>query len=153
MIIARANRTFELGDNELRLGVSLLRGKLPVFSLMSDPVMENGRVLEFSDKNRVALDADTRGRICAPRWSAAMTTAAAPTGWVQFNYPLSYKTPSMGTERWSQFSGGLTGYWAGIEHKLTDKRILRLAVQNTRTREGGMPMKMTMITGQLLLEF
>lgn len=157
VITARANRTFELGDNELRLGVSLLRGKLPVFSLMSDPVMENGRVLEFSDKNRVALDAEYY-------WGPYLVRAEVVGGddngrgayghWVQFNYPLSYKTSiDVGTERWSQFSGGLTGYWAGIEHKLTDKRILRLAVQNTRTREGGMPMKMTMITGQLLLEF
>ncbi|MBI3944479.1 MAG: hypothetical protein HY321_01020 [Armatimonadetes bacterium] len=157
VVTARVSRTFELGDNELRLGVSALRGKLPVFSLMSDPVMGSGEVLEFSMKNRVGLDAEYyRG----PYLVRAELVGGDDNGrgayghWVQLSVPLSYKTSiDVGTERWKQFSGKLSGNWIGIEHKLTDNRILRLALQSADASEGAHPMSMTMITGQLLVEF
>ena len=81
VVTARVSHTFELGDNELRLGVSAL-GKLPVFSLMSEPGMSGGDVLEFSDKNRVAVDAELYWGPYLMRagWWPATTTAGAPMG-------------------------------------------------------------------------
>jgi hypothetical protein len=157
VVTARVSHTFELGDNELRLGVSALRGKLPVFSLMSDPGMGGGHVLEFSEKNRVAVDAEY---YWGPYLLRAEVVAGDDNGrgayghWLQFSYPLSYKTSlEVGTERWSQFSGGLTGYWAGVEHKLSEGKTARLILQTGQSREGGMSMNKTRVTGQFLVEF
>ena len=157
VVTARVSHTFELGDNELRLGVSALRGKLPVFSLMSEPGMSGGDVLEFSDKNRVAVDAEF---YWGPYLVRAEVVAGDDNGrgayghWLQFSYPLSYRTSlEAGMERWSQFSGGLTGYWAGIEHKLSEGKTARLVFETGRRRESGMSMETARITGQFLVEF
>lgn len=157
VLTARLSRTLTVGADELRLGLSALAGVLPVFSLMSDPVMGTAQVLEFSHKQRVALDAEySRG----PLLLRAEVVAGDDDGrgayghWLQVSYPLSYQTSlEAGTERWSQFSGALTGYWAGVEHKLNDRQTLRLVLQQSRAREGGMRMDETMVTAQLLVEF
>lgn len=157
VLTARVNRSFEIGNNELRLGLSALHGSLPVFSVMSDPVMGDGKLQGFSMKNRVAVDAEY---YMGPYLLRAEVVAGDDDGkavyghWLQFSYPLSYKTSiEVGTERWSQSSGGLTGYWIGLEHKFTDNKIARLVYQTNSSREMGMHMNMPMVTLQYLVEF
>ncbi len=77
---------------------------------------------------------------------------------------MSYKTSLIGlVERWEQSSGSFTGWGIGVEYKAQDNRILRVAYQNRRIKEGlgdpvlgdVMPMKMNMpmLTVQYLVEF
>lgn len=157
VVTARISRQFDIDGDELRVGLSALAGVLPVFSLMSDPVMGEGQVVEFSPKRRVALDVEYyRGPVLFRAEVVAGDDDGRPAygHWLQVSYPLSYRTSlEAGTERWSQFTGGLTSYWAGIEHKLSDRQKLRLAVQHGRSRETAMAMNDTMVTAQMLIEF
>lgn len=155
----RVNRTFEIGDNELRLGLSGLTGVLPVFSVMGDPVMnpDDTQVLEFSRKWRAALDGEI---YLGPYLIRAEVIGGEDRGrgayghWLQFNYPLSYRAGlEAGLERWSQFSGDINTYWVGGEYKLTDRQIFRFALQHMRMDEMGERHSMTMGTAQVLVEF
>ncbi len=163
LVTGRVSHTFELGDNELRLGISLAHGRLPTFSTMGDPLMGRSEMIGFQWKTLGAIDGEfywgpylLRGEIVG----GSIGGRNAYGHWLQASYPLTSKTSvEAGVQRWSQYSGGMTGYWGGLEHKLTATRTIRFAVQHMRMSEaatsgmGPSRMTETMVTGQLYLQY
>lgn len=183
VVTARISKKFQVGENDLRIGVSALKGRLPVFSLLSDPLMDGRNAMlvnletaeavgqndrsGFADKTRYGADVEYYRGIDLIRGEYVVGSddgRRANGQWVQVEHPLNYKTSLIGMfERWHQSTGSFTGWGIGIEHKVRDNRILRVAYQNRSIREALrdpmtsdiMPMKMNMpvFTVQYLIEF
>jgi hypothetical protein len=173
VITARVSRKMEVGDDDLRFGISALRGRLPVFSVMSDPLMDGksarlvnigtGMLVEqndpsgFADKSRYAIDFEWYRGIDLIRGELVFGNdngRSASGQWVQFERPLSYTTSVVGQlASWKHFSGDWKSWAIGAEHKLANNRIIRAAFEQRRINEMGMPMTMNMLTTQYLIEF
>lgn len=173
VITARVARRMMVGNNDLKVGVSALRGQLPVFSLMTDPLMDgnNAKLVDtrtgmlvdqfdsagFADKTRYAVDLEYYLGIDLIRAELVRGTDNGKSVggyWLQIEHPLSYKTALIGQgSGWNQSSGKLRSYALGLEHKLEDNRIMRLAYERRNASEHGMDMRMNMFTVQYLLEF
>jgi hypothetical protein len=183
VVTARVSRRFEMGDDDLKVGVSALKGRLPVFSLMDDPLMDgnDARLVNIdtgeavgqndrsglADKTRFGVDLEYyRGidLIRAELVTGSDNGRSVNGQWVQVEHPLSYKTSIIGLlQRWEQSTGSFTGWGIGVEHKVRDNRIWRVSYENRRVKESLMdpmmgdlmPMKMSMpmFTVQYLVEF
>lgn len=173
VITARIARRMMVGDNDLKIGVSALKGRLPVFSLMTDPLMDGNDAelvdvdtghfvgqfdpAGFADKTRYGVDVEYYLGIDLIRAELVRGTDNGKSVggyWLQVEHPLSYKTAVIGQiAAWKQSSGKLRNYALGIEHKLEDNRIMRAAYERRNASEHGMDMRMNMFTVQYLLEF
>ncbi|MBI2843577.1 MAG: hypothetical protein HYX78_09265 [Armatimonadetes bacterium] len=173
VLMARVSRQLQIGDDDVRIGLSALKGRLPVFSVMADPLMEGrgaklvqigtGMLVEqddpegFADKTRYAVDFEWYKGIDLIRGELVFGNdqgRSANGQWLLFEHPLSYKTSVVAQlARWKQFSGDWKGWAVGLEHKLRDDRIARVAFEQRRANEMGMGMTMNMLTAQYIIEF
>lgn len=173
VLTGRVARQMLLGDDDLKVGVSALRGRLPVFSVMTDPLMDGNNALlvdvasgmmvpqndprGFTSKARYAVDVEYyRGADLIRLELVSGTDHGEPAGgyWLQIEHPLSYKTAITGlVGGWNQAHGRWRNLGLGLEHKLSDTRIARLALERRKASEHGMSMRMNMLTMQFLTEF
>lgn len=171
--VARAARRMMVGDDDVKIGFSTLRGRLPVFSVMSDPLMDGREAMlqdvttgmtvpqsdpmGFADKTRYAVDVEYYRGIDLVRAEAVIGTDNGKSVggyWLQIEHPFNYKTSLAGLfGRWNQAHGNWRNIGVGLEHKLQDARILRLALERRRASDMGMSMNMNMATLQYLTEF
>ncbi len=173
VVTARVARRMMVGEDDLKVGISYLKGKLPVFSLMHDPLMDGNDALlldvetgmmvpqssneGFADNTRYGIDIEYYRGIDLIRAEivAGNDDGKSVTGyWLQVEHPLSYKTQLIGQAAyWSQAFGHWRNLALGVEHKLQDNKILRFAYENRKATENDMTMKMNLLTLQYLLEF
>ncbi|GEM_PF-1309949 len=183
VVTARVSKRFQIGDDDLKVGVSALKGRLPVFSLMDDPLMDgkDAKLVDvrrshavsqndpsgFADKTRYGVDFEYYKGIDLIRGEVVFGSddgRSVNGQWLQYEHPLNYKTSLIGmVERWQQSTGSFIGWGVGVEHKLNDNRTVRVAYQNRRIKESlhdpvmgdTMPMRMNMpmLTLQYLVEF
>lgn len=177
VITARISKKLQVGDDDLEIGISALKGRLPVFSLLNDPLMDGSDAMlinvrndervgqndpsGFADKTRYGLDAEYYRGIDLIRAEVVVGSDdghGANGQWIQVEHPLNYKTSVIGMlGRWQQSTGSFAGWGIGVEHNLQDNKTLRVAYQNRRINERlqDMPMKMSMpmFTMQYLVEF
>jgi hypothetical protein len=183
VVTGRIAKKFQIGDDEVKVGVSALKGRLPVFSLMDDPMMDgkDAKLVDvdtsmavgqndragFADKTRYAVDVEYYKGIDLIRaeFVGGTDNGRSVNGqWLQVEHPLNYKTSLVGmVERWEQSTGSFTGWGIGAEHKVADNKTLRVAYQNRSIKETlhdpmmgdlmSMKMNMPAFTVQYLIEF
>ncbi len=117
VVVARIVKTLQVGEDDLKVGLSALTGRLPVFSLVGDPLMDgtsaalvNLRTSEavgqndragFAEKTRYAVDIEYyRGiDLIRAEFVAGEDDGRSANGqWIQVEHPLSYKTSLIGLD-------------------------------------------------------
>ncbi|MHB0935769.1 MAG: hypothetical protein ACYDCO_13375 [Armatimonadota bacterium] len=165
--ITRASRRFDLESGTLTAGVSALYGKdMPRFSTLVDPLMDDEEMLDgmlmdpavdFTDKSRVALDAEySAGQNL---WRAELIAGRDGDGavngqFLQWNRTLDEKHEvTLQATRWEQPGGTRTRLGVGGERKLDQYSTIRLYAERAL---GHTPMEdrnSTIVGIQYLREF
>jgi hypothetical protein len=160
LVTARVSRKFDQGGNAIKLGLSAAAGRLPVFSVMGDPVSAHGSpLLGWSEKRRLALDAEIERGVDLFRLEGVVGTdggRGAHGAWAGWLRPLSANdSVEAAIETWGQpeKDGLLWGAWLGGEHHFDGLRTARAALRWCRGREAGHSDSHLSLTAQFVRQF
>ncbi|OPZ88234.1 MAG: hypothetical protein BWY76_00049 [bacterium ADurb.Bin429] len=164
-VLGRVARRYDLLNGTLTAGVSALYGTdMPRFSTLVDPVMGTAlpgmplsASLDFTDKTRVALDAEySAGQDI---WRAELVAGRDSDGGVngqflQWNRALTEKNEvTAQVARWEQPGGNRLRVGASFGHRLDDYTLVRLTAERSQGHVPGTDHNETMVAVQLTRDF
>ena len=167
IVTGRVARRFDLPTGTLNVGASALHGSdMPRFSTLVDPLMDNEAMvgdmsmtpaLDFTDKTRVALDAEySAGQNL---WRAELVAGRDSDGsvngqFIQWNRALDEKHEiSLQASRWEQPGGNRVRLGIAGERKLDQYTTVRLYAERALGHAEMEDRNRTLIGVQFLREF